>query len=169
MELIIEKVPALADIISKLTPNSYAIILSTLSFFISLYNAISPHITKIKVSVLFDNKKLYNETGYSLTSSCHVAIRNLSQKTKYIQSVYMKYRYTSKSRKYGTFLVTDELLAIEPQEMIRIPIKIDKNTFLKEQNNSTRVYAIAVDSLGKKWASSDSLPVAVLLRLTLRG
>lgn len=170
VKLMIEKISELFNAISKVSLDYYAILISTLSLFASFYNILSPKITKIKVGIeCICTEHVKTGEGYiesNCATSYYITIRNFSQKTKYIQQIYMKYKYSQKGRAKGKFLITDELLVIKPQEKIRTQVKICDNIFLKGQDNSTRVYAIAVDTLDHEWTSSDFVTVG-MLRKTL--
>lgn len=145
------------------------IIISAVSMAISLYSAIVSNSSKIKVSIRFirditpyDN---FYSKGYSLKPSCYIFLNNLSKQTKYIQSVYIKYQLTRKSKYEATFMITEDIFSIEPQQIIKLPISISEDIFQKNLSYQTPVYAVAIDSFEKKWVSHDFITIGLLYTL----
>lgn len=167
MDMIEKAYMLFVNAIGQISLDTYAAIATIIATIIAVLTFLSSRQSKIRVNICYNNNKEYYEIGYSLRPSCDIVIKNLSSSTKYIQSVYMKYKYTPRSKKEGKFLVSNEPLAIEPQAMTKISVTPDSSTFLKGQNRLTRVYAVAVDALGKEWVSLDSITVEMLQRITV--
>lgn len=144
-----------------------ALVISAFSLIISLYNAIVPNLSKINVSIRYEQKYKYHETGRSFNPSCFIIVKSFSKRTKYIQSVYVFYKFSMKSKYNAKFLISDEIFTVEPQQIIKIPFIPPKGIFEGGPNLKTKVYAAVIDSSGKVWESHDFVTIGYLQELSV--